>query len=68
MTEGVRVETDSEMVKTPGSYWKSKDGTWYVHPAVGFHGNLSKHEVTEHEDGTITVSPSTAMKVAGTAS
>lgn len=56
--QGTRVYTDSEMVRTPASYWQAVNGVWYVHPARGFHGNLSKHDVTEHEDGTITVSPS----------
>lgn len=34
------------------------DGIWYACTPNGLLGNLSKHEVTEHEDGTITVSPS----------
>lgn len=37
-----------------------RNGNWYCRvpdPNVGM-GNLSGHEVTEHEDGTITVSPS----------
>jgi hypothetical protein len=39
------------------------DGKWWcrVPEENGFHagmGNLSSHEVIEHEDGTITVSPS----------
>ena len=61
---GIRVETDVEMLHTPGSYWKARtdagDTIWYVHAPGpgGFHGNLAKHDVTEHEDGTITVSPS----------
>jgi len=43
-----------------GEYGKTPDGKWYCHvPAPGFGaGGLGKHEVTEHEDGTITVSPS----------
>ncbi len=43
-----------------GEYGKSPDGKWYCHvPAPGFGvGGLGKHQVTEHEDGTITVSPS----------
>lgn len=40
-----------------------RDGQWWCRvPEQGdFHagmGNLASHEVTEHEDGTITVSPS----------
>lgn len=34
------------------------DGVWYLR-LPGFHtGSLENHHVTEHEDGTITVSPS----------
>lgn len=32
--------------------------TWMVRTPNGHMGNLGKHDVTEHEDGTITVSPS----------
>ena len=32
--------------------------TWMVRTPNGHLGNLGKHEVEEHEDGTITVSPS----------
>lgn len=35
-----------------------KDGNWYACVPNGHMGNLANHEVTEHEDGTITVSPS----------
>lgn len=47
----------------PGDYGRTEYG-WYARtPAAteggeGFGGNLNSHEVTEHEDGTITVSPS----------
>ncbi len=44
--------SDSEM-----SYWKEK-GIWYLYlPGCGI-GNLSAHKIVEHEDGTITISPS----------
>ena len=33
-------------------------GRWYVKTPNGNLGNLGRHDVTEHEDGTITVSPS----------
>jgi hypothetical protein len=46
----------------PGDYWKlvHNDGSveWYAHVPSGETGSLAGHEVTEHEDGTITVSPS----------
>lgn len=44
----------------PGDYGKPPDGRWYgVVPdgRIGM-GNLSAHDVQEHDDGTITVSPS----------
>jgi len=49
----------------PGDYGKVASGTWYARaPRSKIEGeeaplgNLSAHEVLEHEDGTITVSPS----------
>lgn len=53
--------TDEHPVLEPGEYGKHHvDGNWYCQaPGEGdFFGNLSKHTVVEHEDGTITVSPS----------
>jgi hypothetical protein len=43
-----------------GGYWRAPDGTWICGvPAPHFGiGSLINHDVTEHEDGTITVSPS----------
>ena len=42
-----------------GEYGKHPaDGTWYACTPNGMLGNLSGHEVVEHENGTITVSPS----------
>lgn len=62
---GKRVpDFDGSYLLKPGEYGKVS-GHWYCcAPRVipddefGFHGNLSAHQVTEHEDGTITVSPS----------
>jgi hypothetical protein len=49
----------------PGDYWKGSNGRWWcaVPVEVGedelpIIGALGRHEVTEHDDGTITVSPS----------
>ncbi len=45
----------------PGDYGKDgKHGRWFIiPPAIGFSvGGIPKHTVVEHEDGTITVSPS----------
>jgi len=41
----------------PGDYGKIK-ATWYACTPNGLLGNLANHEVTEYEDGTISVSPS----------
>ncbi len=49
----------------PGEYGKNLDGIWHCCPPQPtgdpwdyWYGNLGKHVVTEHEDGTVTVSPS----------
>lgn len=46
--------------KNPGDYGRvgHETGIWHCVTPNGHVGNLSRHEVTEHEDGTITVSPS----------
>ena len=41
-----------------GEYGKCRDGVWYARPPGFMMGCLGNHDVTEHEDGTITVSPS----------
>ena len=43
-------------------YWLEPDtGTWWIYlPTAGI-GRLTKHNVVEHEDGTITVTPSIAQ-------
>ena len=60
-------------------YGRDEDGAWNVwihspgrvrfggeHGAKGWGGNLTNHQVTEHEDGTITVSPSILVTFPGT--
>jgi len=48
----------------PGDYGKDADGLWMCRPIGDFLGTLGDgtgkhgHVVAEHEDGTITVSPS----------
>lgn len=44
----------------PGDYGIGPDGRWWLCSPNGARGviDLSKHLVTSHEDGTITVSPS----------
>lgn len=58
---GKRVEWASQLFN-PGEYSKLPDGTWYCCSPNGHAGNLSRHTVVEHEDGTITVSPSILIK------
>lgn len=59
---GRRVEIpDGHHTLQPGEYGRwAHDGVWYAvppgHPDLT--ANLSRHKVTEHADGTITVSPS----------
>ena len=50
----------------PGDYWFSPiTKNWYCCCPNGDLGNLSKHDVIEYEDGTITVSPSILIKWIG---
>ena len=44
----------------PGDYAKANDGTWWLRCPNGTWGRLRStiHNITEHEDGTITASPS----------
>ena len=47
----------------PGEYGKWTDGTWQGCTPNGYGANLSQHTVIEHEDGTITVTPSILVSV-----
>lgn len=59
---GRRITTDQAEALdfSPGDYGRMRDGRWLVKSprGSGHLGDLSMHTVTEHEDGTITVSPS----------
>lgn len=41
-----------------GDYGKHSDEKWYAKTPNGYTCGLGNHSVIEHEDGTITVSPS----------
>lgn len=42
-----------------GQYGKDVNGQWIARAPRGeFYANLSRHQVVEHSDGTITVEPS----------
>jgi hypothetical protein len=43
---------------TPPGYWIDSAGAWAVCTPNGRVGSIAKHTVVEHEDKTITVSPS----------
>ena len=48
---------DGHLALEQGDYGQQQ-GIWYCMTPTGLLGNLDNHSVTEHEDGTITVSPS----------
>jgi len=51
-----------------GGYWKhERTGEWFAHTPSGQLANLSRHSVTEHDDGTITASPSILISGGGEA-
>jgi len=58
--QGKRVEpVDGELLLKEFEYGVNpKNGNWYCKVPGCLMGNLTGHEVTEHDDGTITVSPS----------
>lgn len=60
--KGIRLYTmkDDWSDLVDGAYFKLPDGSWAIHPPGSFYGTLSPevHAIEEHEDGTITVSPS----------
>lgn len=58
--KGARKSPDEngQLFLADGEYGKGANGIWYARPP-GYHmGNLLGHNVVEHNDGTITVSPS----------
>lgn len=55
----VYVNKEDDLILKEGDYGKSnEDGFWYCRPPGCHMGSLGKHDVVEHKDGTITVSPS----------
>ena len=60
--QGRRVEWDAQIL-APGEYAKLPDGTWHAATPNGHLANLALHCVTEHEDGTITASPSILVSI-----
>lgn len=58
--QGRRVYPNAEghLGLAEGDYGLDPDAGWMVRPPGCHAGGINKHTVTEHEDGTITVSPS----------
>lgn len=46
------------LLLSEGDYGKDSEGLWFCRPPGCHMGCLAKHNVIEHEDGTISVSPS----------
>jgi hypothetical protein len=61
MMQGKRVELVPQeggfQSLNPGEYGRWQHGEWYGCTPNDHGCNLSKYKITEHEDGTITVSP-----------
>ena len=63
-TKGIRVyPVDGKLWLSEGTYGKDADGRWLARPPGCSMGSLENHEVEEHEDGTITVTPSILIHV-----
>jgi len=59
--QGKRIYPDEEgkMRFDEGDYGQDSDGIWWVRaPGTRIAGPLLDHDIQEHEDGTISVSPS----------
>lgn len=56
--QGRRLPDGGHPLMSEGDYWRDDDGMWWVRPPNSGAGTIEDHEVTEHEDGTITVEPS----------
>ncbi len=58
---GKRIENQDNHIPNPGEYysylWRGQK-LWFGMTPNGLLANISSHNVVEHEDGTITVSPS----------
>ena len=66
ITQGRRINyfdnpEDGHLYLGPGDYGRETNGTWVIRPPRGDAGDIGDstgHQVIEHEDGTISVSPS----------
>jgi len=56
-TQAYHIEKFEDLDEKNFCYWKLED-VWYLYiPGCGL-ANLKNHQIIQHEDGTITVSPS----------
>lgn len=58
--QGHRVYPDEQgaLRLREGDYGKTVEGVWMARPPGSHAGDLRNHDIIEHEDETITVSPS----------
>ncbi|KKM92252.1 hypothetical protein LCGC14_1220330 [marine sediment metagenome] len=49
---------NGDLFLSQGDYGQQINGEWFARPPNCHTGSLKNHEVTEHDDGTITVNPS----------
>lgn len=65
--ERVRPDETGALWLAPGEYGQNVAGEWCARPPGGrvHMGSLKEHDVTEHGDGTITVSPSILIQQDG---
>jgi len=54
----VHLNEQGQLSLAEGDYGKDAEGKWFVRPPGHHAGGIPHHDVVEHEDGTITVSPS----------
>lgn len=59
-------DKDGQLLLKSGEYGKSEAGTWFACPPNYHTGCLARHNVIEHDDGTITASPSILIYDANT--
>ena len=55
---GKRIDASNDPYFNPGEYGRLSNGKWCACTPNGHVAGLANHEVVEHEDGTITASPS----------
>lgn len=61
--QGIRVDWQDGRLLHRGEFTLSPEGIWYAMSPDGRLANLANHTVVEHDDRTITVTPS--IKVSG---